>query len=135
MNKYLFFWRKQKLDTLKINLNRDSVCAGDNCDSHKVELEFEVKATIRDLVNRIKKIDYLAPISGGKATWILMNLGNEIVVLAQQWESAKYFISETTLLSELTSKDNQIELFVKYRGQWAPDTIYIEIEKNKIIKQ
>jgi hypothetical protein len=135
MNKHLLFWRKQKLDTLKININRDSVCAGDDCDSHRVELEFDVKATIRDLVNRIKAINYLAPISGEKATWILMNIGDEIAVLAQQWKSAKYFMSETTLLSELPSKDNQIELFFKYRGQWPPDTIYIEIAKNKELKQ
>ena len=126
MNKHLFFWRKQKPETLKINLNRDSVCAGDDCESHVIELEFDVKATIRDLVNRIKKIDYLAPLSGGKATWILMNLDTEIAVLAQQWEAAKYFIRETTLLSELNSTDNEIDFFVKYRGQWPPDSELIE---------
>ena len=130
MNKHLFFWRKQKLDTLKISLNRESVCAGDDCDSHRIELEFNVKAKIHDLVYTIKKIHYLAPISGGKATWVLMNHDKEIAVLAQQWENAKYFISDETLLSELTSKDNQIELFVKYRGQWPPEMIYNEIEKN-----
>lgn len=132
MIKHLLFWRKQKLDTLKITLNRDSVCAGDDVESHRVEVEFEVKATIQDLVYRIKKTDYLAPISGGKATWILMNMGNEIAVLAQQWENAKYFLSETTLLSEMTQKENQIELFLKYRGQWDPERICIEIETKKI---
>ena len=134
MNNHSFFWRKQKLNNLRISIDRDSVCAGDDIDSHRIELKFDEKATIQDLCNKIKKINYLAQISGGKATWILMKQGNEIAVLAQQWRNAKYLISEKTLLSDLTVKDNQIGLFFKYRGQWPPETIFIEIEKNKKIK-
>ena len=120
MNNHSFFWRKQKLNNLRISIDRDSVCAGDDIDSHRIELEFDEKATIQDLINKIKKINYLAQISGGKATWILMKQGNEIAVLAQQWRNAKYLISEKTLLSDLTLKENQIGLFFKYRGQWPP---------------
>jgi hypothetical protein len=134
MIRHLFVWRKQKIDTLKVNLNRDSVCAGDDCDSHRIELEFDAKATIRDLVKRIKKSNYLASITGGKATWILMNAGNEIAVLAQQWGDAKCFLPEATLLSDLHSHDNQMFFFVKYLGQLPPDSIYIEIDKRKDFK-
>lgn len=56
---------------MKIRVNRQSVCMGDDVDDHSKVYELEETATYEDLFNSLKKDKYFPSVSGNNVVWVL----------------------------------------------------------------
>ena len=74
---------------LVIQIDRDSVHAGDDLESHRTSIRLDPAVTLGALFEAIQAMGYLPGLSGGKATWIICWSGKNIGVLAQQWPAPK----------------------------------------------
>lgn len=59
---------------LVIGVDRDSVHAGDDLESHRTSISLDPAATLRTLFEAIQGMGYLPGIHGGRATWIILSL-------------------------------------------------------------
>ncbi|WP_407332927.1 hypothetical protein [Enterovibrio sp. 27052020O] len=67
---------------LRVELTRDSVCMGDDCDApHFLKLELPETSTIQSLVDAIDARSYLAKVGGFEHQWILLANNEEAVRL------------------------------------------------------
>jgi hypothetical protein len=108
-----------------IHLDRDSVCAGDDTESHESHLSLPLSATLADLLTAVSERHYLASISGGKATWLIQIAGRKdfIGVIAQQWETPRLLLPAETKLSVLLS-GTKPAVFFRYREQSDPELVF-----------
>tara|TARA_B100001093_G_scaffold511843_1_gene580613 strand:+ start:959 stop:1333 length:375 start_codon:yes stop_codon:yes gene_type:complete len=113
---------------MKIRINRDSVCAGDDVISHNIEWNLKESMTLSEFLDIQNEIYPLARIAGGRATWILK--GQDILaVLAQQWAKPKFVANESTLIKENLNVSDKYrgELHFHYWVQTDPIKVYEEI--------
>lgn len=110
-----------------ISLERDSVCAADDCLApHNKKLENKKIIKLSDLVNRIIEINYLPKINGGKATWVLTNNKAPVAIIAQQWKHCKYIKDPNLNLHELKNDVEIVEIYLEYLAQINPFYIYMK---------
>ncbi len=83
---------------MKIEVDRDSVAAGDDIESHSVFIEVREDISIENLIESAKRACPLASIYGGKATWIIYAGAYHerkcIGVSAQQWSDDRLLVSK-----------------------------------------
>lgn len=108
-----------------ISLTRSSVSMGDDVDApHKMELNINESEKLSDLIEKIKECDYLASISGGRATWILYLGDTALAVVAQQWRRAKYLTKDSITMDELFNSNKKAAISFRYLAQKDPMDIY-----------
>ncbi|QDT88328.1 hypothetical protein [Gimesia chilikensis] len=115
---------------LDIIVDRDSVSAGDDCDSHEVLITIPRMCPVQDFLFKFawKKCP-LPKIHGGSATWLIIS-GEEpeasIGVMAQQWEYPRLLISEFTTLDSIYKDKNSRRkvLYFRYYSHADPVEIY-----------
>lgn len=108
-----------------LNVERDSVCAGDDIDApHAKRFAFQPKDTLAEALSVIVEDGYLANIAGGKATWIVEAGEKSLAVVAQQWKSPKFLIDPTTLVTECITLGAPRALFFRYWCQVDPVVVY-----------
>jgi hypothetical protein len=117
---------KQKtLDHLTIW--RESVCAGDDCDApHEVVLQIRGD-TLRGVIDRLLGANYLASISGGRATWILQTDsrgGHSLAVLAQQWSQPRFLVEPEAEASSYVQPSGRPHLYLRYWCQVDPERVF-----------
>ena len=110
---------------LALNVERDSVCAGDDIDApHAKRFTCRSSDTLAEALSAIVEAGYLANISGGKATWIVEAAGKPVAVVAQQWKSPRFLIDPTTLVAECITLDAPRPLFFRYWCQADPAVVF-----------
>jgi hypothetical protein len=77
---------------LRIWVNRDSVCAADDIETHGKVLTVPAAASALELVAAALRACPLPRIAGGKATWLIELSGEYIGVVAQQWTAPRLTI-------------------------------------------
>jgi len=108
-----------------LNVERDSVCAGDDIDApHAKRFAFGGKATLAEAVSAIIGTGYLATIAGGEATWIVEAAGEPLAVVAQQWASPKFLIDPATPVNDCVAPDVPRALFFRYWCQVEPAVVF-----------
>lgn len=111
-------------------IDRDSVCAGDDCQSHAVTLSVCPETPMLEVIEQALKACALATIAGGHATWLVDTQGCGeacIGVVAQQWAAPKLLLDPATLAREIWSSENCARLFVLYFRYWCqadPDAVF-----------
>lgn len=110
----MFNWKKKIVNPIQVKLDRDSVCPGDDISSHYLEFEFDSTATISDILKKVRKINYLALIQGGKATWFILSKHTEIAIIKQQWSSPKFLIDKKTVIGDLSVEEGSVSFYFKY---------------------
>ena len=58
---------------MKLAINRDSVCMGDDAVDHTIQFELPDDAQYEDLYNELKRQDYFPYIHGNNVVWVLTN--------------------------------------------------------------
>lgn len=119
-------------ESIVLMVDRDSVCAGDDCASHACSFSVPLAASLSELLYQAKKACRLASISGGKATWIVEVGGYDgmpIAVVAQQWDEARALIPSATTVESLFA-NQQKQLFFKYWCQANPETVFDALVSN-----
>jgi hypothetical protein len=89
--------------TIRITVDRDSVCAGDDCVSHKATFTIATSSNVLDLLAASWRACPLASIAGGQATWLIDVAGSDscIGVMAQQWDQPSLLIAPETIVRDL----------------------------------
>ena len=112
----------------KIMFDRDSVCLGDDINSHNVSFDVDEKMTIDDLIKFLYSGANIARIGGGEATWILQlrngHFYMDIAVFAEQWNSVKYFSTPFSTIGEFIKIYHSNQFYAKYLGQKDPEAVY-----------
>lgn len=105
---------------MKIYVERDSVCAGDDVDApHAIVFEMFDGSTLREVLEAIRHHRYLASIQGGKATWVATG-EFPLAVIAQQWETPHFLLDPDTLANETIGAKG---LYFDYLAQIDPNDI------------
>lgn len=109
--------------SLRINIDRDSVCAGDSSDPHGAVIDLAGDSTVAQLLQAAWKACPLASISGGQATWLIDAGGVCIGVAAQQWSSPKLLVPANCAAAGLFA-GRPATLHFRYWCQANPDEVY-----------
>lgn len=104
---------------------RDSVAAGDDLDApHEMKLPIQQGESIQNIVTRIVATNYLASISGGKATWIAEADSRPLAVVAQQWSQPRFLIGSAEELTSMVDGSSRCHLYFKYWRQAEPNLVF-----------
>ena len=121
---------------MEIKFDRDSVCMGDDIESHAISFDINEEMSIEEFIDFLyKKHNVIAKINGGKATWVLQ-LKNEdfyidIAVFAEQMDYVMYlsrFKNQLTRIGEVIKFFNSTQFFAKYLGQKDPEEVYNNLQ-------
>ena len=111
-----------------ITADRDSVCAGDDIESHDRPFTVPLYASVPELIRLATNACRLPSISGGKATWIVEAGGyggKPIAVIAQQWEEPRLLVPVTTTVQSIFD-EHKLILFLKY---WCQANVILSRKK------
>ncbi|MCV2402876.1 hypothetical protein OFY17_08290 [Marinomonas sp. C2222] len=116
---------------LKLEIERDSVHAGDDYSSHAVLISVHEDMSVEELLVKASNECVLPKISGGKATWFAY-LDTEpkqyLGVIAQQWESPKVIFSGTV---SSALRMPLAKLIFRYWCQSDPDQVFNALVNSK----
>lgn len=118
--------------SLFITADRDSVCAGDDCDSHERTFSAPLQASIPELIQLANSACRLASVAGGSATWIVEAGGcggTPIAVVAQQWDQPRLLVQGDETVESLF-KEHKSKLFFKYWCQADPEAVFNALGAN-----
>ncbi len=104
---------------MKVRINRDSVCAGDDVDSHDRTLELVAVETFDALVARVVAEYALPKIEGGRATWCLASRW-PIAIVAQEWLAPRV-LPQIRSVADCAAADGALELHFTYLAQIDPE--------------
>lgn len=110
-----------------VSIDRDSVHAGDDVESHATSITLDPSATLRTLIEVIQDMDYLPRISGGKATWVVYSSGKPLGVFAQQWPEPKLTVPPESIVDQHFGNIEPRLLF-RYWCQADPDEVFSDIK-------
>ena len=79
-------------------LSRDSVAAGDDVESHDLEIEVDERRNLSTFIQMTVRDGYLPRISGGNATWVCTSgrRGRPLAVVAEQWKTPQLIVASGT---------------------------------------
>lgn len=123
----------ERTETIFITADRDSVCAGDDCDSHERSFVAPLGALMPELIQLATSACPLACIAGGEATWIVEAGGYDgtpIAVMAQQWAAPRWLVPSSSCVESLFAQ-RKAQLFFKYWCQASPDAVFEALAANK----
>ena len=117
-----------QLNLMRIRFTRASVAMSDDADApHYFERNVPYNASLLEIIEAVCQSNYLAPIAGGKATWVAMSR-IPVAVMAQQWAKPKMLTPVPQLFS-LDYSDNVLSVHFDYRVQQNPDSVYEEFQR------
>lgn len=121
--------------TMRLDVDRDSVAAGDDCESHRAECVVDAACTVVELIAAARRACPLAGIQGGKATWIVDVGGavrEAIAVVAEQWREPKLLVAPTITATELFATRTPA-LFFRYWCQADPDAVFAALRDGRAL--
>jgi len=118
-------------ESLSLSIERDSVCAGDDCDApHQVSIQVHRESSLAQVLETIQSMTYLARISGGCATWIV-EADRPLAVMAQQWTTPRFLIAPDTRIATCRTNDGFCRLFFRYWCQVDPDRVFDALQAGR----
>jgi hypothetical protein len=120
------------MNALKATVDRDSVCAGDDCDPHNASFDTSTDATLAEFVQQAARACPLASIAGGRATWLVDTEGDGkgcIGVLAQQWTAPRFLLPESTTVAQHFGA-RPPSVYFRYWCQASPDAVFDALRSN-----
>lgn len=118
-------------NSLKVTIERDSVCAGDDIDApHARTIRVRPDCTLGEVLDSIRDTRYLAGISGGLATWIVES-NRPLAVVAQQWDSPRFLVAPETRFVDCANLNAGRALYFHYWCQADPEVVFECLEKGE----
>ena len=115
---------------IELKVDRDSVCAGDDCQSHMAALSVPAETALTEVLNLAQKACSLASIAGGNATWLIDTQGYGkgcVGVVAQQWAEPKLTIEKNITAGQIWNSSKGT-LFFRYWCQSNPNAVFEAIK-------
>lgn len=120
-------------EQLFISVDRDSVCAGDDCVSHSAVISIAGACPVSNLLEHAWNACPLASISGNEATW-LIDIGGDaqfcIGVMAQQWRQPRLTIACDTTTAALFQNQAPY-LYFRYWCQVDPELVFDSLQSGR----
>jgi hypothetical protein len=110
----------------RATVDRDSVGAADDCESHKVVFFITPQDSVLEFLEQAILVSPLAHIAGGQATWLIDTEGYGkgcIGVMAQQWSRPRLLIPESTSVTHLFG-EREVAIFLRYWCQSDPEAVF-----------
>jgi hypothetical protein len=117
---------------ITIHVDRDSIHAGDDLESHASKVDADSESDIGALLTKLK-LNYLPGIAGGAATWIVSCSGcgpSPLGVLAQQWQEPRLRIPLETPLGQVLGS-GRLSIMFEYWCQKDPSVVFDRISEGK----
>jgi hypothetical protein len=114
---------------IELEVDRDSVCAGDDCQSHIALLSVSAETALIEVLKLAQKACSLAVIAGGNATWLIDTQGYGkgcIGVVAQQWAAPKLITEQNISAGQIWNGKGT--LFFRYWCQSNPSAVFEAIK-------
>ena len=114
---------------IELEVDRDSVCAGDDCQSHMALLSVSAETALIEVLKLAQKACSLAGIAGGNATWLIDTQGYGkgcIGVVAQQWAAPKLITEQNISAGQIWNGKGT--LFFRYWCQSNPNAVFEAIK-------
>lgn len=115
-----------------VHVDRDSVHAGDDLESHAAKVEVDSESDIGCLLKDLK-FSYLPDVAGGAATWIVSCSGNgsgPVGVLAQQWQEPRLRVPTETSVAQVLGS-GRLSVTFEYWCQKDPALVFDMISAGK----
>ena len=109
---------------MKIRVDRDSVCMGDDVLSHEIEFDVPEDMTVKDFFGFLEKERYLPSVQGNNVAWELRNRNGEHGVY---FTKTREIIHPDAVLKETLRGMNETPLFVLLYHS-TPEAYYISKE-------
>jgi hypothetical protein len=112
--------------TITVHIDRDSVHAGDDIDSHAVALSVPSSTKIGEFLRLVRDTGFLPSIAGGEATWLVEHADSRpayVAVLAQQSLDPKVTLAAGTTVADL-APTGAPRLHFRYWCQADPDVVF-----------
>jgi len=103
---------------MRVTVDRSSVAAGDDGESHLVELEVDPALTLGMLVTRLRPT---ATIGSGRATWLVRIASRIVGVHAQEWGETRLFADPALRIDTLSDDRGRLAVFFEYLAQVDPE--------------
>ncbi len=117
---------------MTLNVERESVCAGDDAHSpHAKRFRLQANGTLSDALSAILVDGYLLTISSARVTWIAVAKDGPVAVLAQQGTEPKFLIDPTTLVADCVTPKAPVGLFFRYWGQADPEVVFERLKSGR----
>ena len=116
-----------------VAVDRDSVAAGDDCESHAATVTVPATSSVSALLAAAEEACPLACIQGGRATWIVEAGGaggTPIAVVAEQWREPKLLVSAATTVAALFAATPRA-LHFRYWCQVDPDVVFAALRDGR----
>lgn len=112
---------------LIVAVDRDSVAAGDDCESHAAATTVSVTDSVAALLDAAERACPLAGIIGGRATWIV-DVGSgdavaAVAVVAEEWQEPRLLVPPTTTVADLFAA-RAPAVFFRYWCQADPVAVF-----------
>lgn len=104
---------------MNVCVTRDSVCAGDDVESHEQLVATPPADTLEGVLAAVLRTYVLPSIQGGHATWGAMS-GRPIAVVAQQWAAPRLVSWRPLQLTEGNQRNGVLHLHFTYFAQLDP---------------
>ncbi len=114
---------------IELEVDRDSVCAGDDCQSHMALLSVSAETALIEVLRLAQKACSLAVIAGGNATWLIDTQGYGkgcVGVVAQQWAAPKLITEQNISAGQIWNGKGT--LFFRYWCQSNPNAVFEAIK-------
>ncbi len=109
----------------KIDLERESVCAADDCDApHLKNLTFDKSTSLLDVVLYIIKIDYLGFIYGNEATWVVKGKDNVPLAVLAQWRKPRFLVDPSLPFTQYIES----KIYIEYLAHIDPDIVFERLQ-------
>ena len=108
---------------MKVYVSRESVCAGDDIESHGKTFTFPDNYSVEEVLQAIIDSGYLPSVSGGCATWTAAS-NIPIAVIANEWSSPRIVGMANDRKNEFDYEKNTLRIHLNYHGQIDPEIVY-----------
>ena len=95
---------------MKLAINRDSVCMGDDAVDHTIQFELPDDAQYEDLYNELKRQDYFPYIHGNNVVWVLTNKKYDCIFSYFTYDNSFSAGLSETLLSNIDDGTHRFHL-------------------------
>ena len=109
---------------MKIRVDRDSVCIGDDVLPHETEFEISEDMTVKEFFDFLEKERYLPSVQGNNVAWELRNRNREQGVY---FTKTREIIHPDAVLKEMLEGITETPLFVLLY-HYTPEAYYIRKE-------
>jgi len=122
-------------DQRRATVDRDSVCAGDDCESHAASFLTSSSVSAIEFLQEALRASPLAGIAGGQATWLIDTAGAGqacIGVIAEQWARPRLLIDEQTSVEKLFG-ERAATVYFRYLCQASPEAVFEALRAGKAL--